>query len=278
MNKEWKEFFIGGDEGIFTLRSTNSGIDKNKLLSGENETIPYITRTDINNGINLFIDANQDDKYEIDPNNVISIGLDTQTVFYQPYKFFTGQNIQVLSNEHINKYSALFIVRALKVQLAKFNWGGNGATLGRLMRTKIMLPVDSDDNPDYHYMETYIKALQEKKLNEYCSFCKSQLNKLGKVKKIKKIDEVDWAPIELQTIAKIDSGIDIYDAERIDGNTPYITAGIQNNGIGYFVDNTNKTVEENAISVSRNGANVGCSFYHKYKALYSNDCRKVKLL
>lgn len=54
-------------------------------------------------------------------------------------------------------------------------------------------------------------------------------------------------------------------------------AGVQQNGIGYFVGNMNKSIAKNAISVSRNGAGVGSLFYHEYSALYSNDCRKVKL-
>lgn len=32
--------------------------------------------------------------YKVDEGNVITIGLDTQTVFYQPASFYTGQNIQ----------------------------------------------------------------------------------------------------------------------------------------------------------------------------------------
>lgn len=45
----------------------------------------------------------------------------------------------------------------LEKQMTKFNWGGNGATLTRLKRTKITLPIDDNQNPDWHYMELYIK-------------------------------------------------------------------------------------------------------------------------
>lgn len=34
-DREWKEFFIGGKEGIFDLCASFSGIDKNKLLDGD---------------------------------------------------------------------------------------------------------------------------------------------------------------------------------------------------------------------------------------------------
>ena len=86
---KWKSFILSE---IFNISSTNSGIDKNKIkninIEGNN---PYITRTDKNNGIDEFI-TEQD--YELNDGNVITIGLDTQTVFYQPHSFYTGQNIQ----------------------------------------------------------------------------------------------------------------------------------------------------------------------------------------
>ncbi len=88
------------------------------------------------------------------------------------------------------------------------------------------------------------------------------------------LDKKEWKEFWLEDIVDIKSGQDIYARERIEGNTPYITATAQNNGIGYFVDNINKTLEEKAISVNRNGS-VGYAFYHHYKALYGNDTRQL---
>lgn len=34
----------------------------------------------------------------------------------------------------------------IKTQLRKFSWGGNGATLGRLKATKILIPTTFDDS------------------------------------------------------------------------------------------------------------------------------------
>lgn len=90
------------------------------------------------------------------------------------------------------------------------------------------------------------------------------------------LNDREWEPFFLKDICDIESGCDIYDAERISGNTPYITSSAMNNGIKYFVGNNNGTLEANCISVNRNGS-VGYSFYHKYPALYSNDCRKLRL-
>ncbi|MFB6347956.1 restriction endonuclease subunit S [Moraxella sp. ZJ142] len=87
--------------------------------------------------------------------------------------------------------------------------------------------------------------------------------------------EQRWIAFAIQDICEIISGQDIYERERISGNTPYITATANNNGIGYFVSNQNSTLEKDCISVNRNGS-VGYAFYHPYKALFGNDTRKLR--
>lgn len=162
---KWKSFILSD---IFEIDSTNSGIDKNKIkeinIEGNN---PYITRTDKNNGIDGFI---VEQEYELNDGNVITIGLDTQTVFYQPHSFYTGQNIQILSNDNINKYNALFLVNLLKIVLDKFNWGGNGATLTRLKNSRILLPVTDNGLPDYEYMEEYMKSKEMELIHKYTEY------------------------------------------------------------------------------------------------------------
>ena len=91
------------------------------------------------------------------------------------------------------------------------------------------------------------------------------------------IDSHEWEPFVVKDIADVYSGHDIYAQERIDGNTPLVTAVGMNNGIGYFVGNDNGSRADGSISVVRNGASVGKAFYHKYSALYGNDCRRLKL-
>lgn len=180
-DKKWKAFYISDEKenGVFKLRASISGIDKNKLIDSKITKIPYITRSDFNNGVALFVGEEQQDKFKIDKGNVITIGLDTQTVFYQPHNFYTGQNVQVLHNEHLNKYNAKFIIPLLKMQVSKLSWGGNGATLGRLKRMQILLPINNNEEPDYDFMEAYIREREEKKRNEYLEYCKKQLEKIG---------------------------------------------------------------------------------------------------
>jgi type I restriction enzyme M protein len=94
-------------------------------------------------------------------------------------------------------------------------------------------------------------------------------------KDIEALENIEWSDFFIEDIAEIISGKDIYEAERSYGETPYISSTAQNNGIGHFVGNINGTLEKNCLSVNRNGS-VGYSFYHPYKGLFSNDCRKLR--
>ena len=154
--KEWKFFNLSD---IFSINSTSSGIDKIRLVKGNGKGLyPYITRKGSNasnNGIDDFIC--QQPGRGTDEGCCLTVGLDTQTVFYQPADFYTGQNIQILRNANLNAFNAEFVIPLLRNTLSIFSWGGNGATLARLKRSKIALPVNAGGQPDWDYMERYVK-------------------------------------------------------------------------------------------------------------------------
>ena len=276
-DREWREFFIGGKEGIFDLRASNSGIDKNKLVPCDISIIPYISRSELYNGISLFVGEIQNPKYAINKGNVITIGLDTQTVFYQPSKFYTGQNIQVISNCYLNKYNALFITRLLKIQLSKFNWGGNGATLGRLSKTKILLPVDKKNNPDYQFMEDYIKENIVKKRQEYIEYAKNKLKQI-KFENISSLKDKKWKEFFIVDIfPSIQRGKRLIKDNQISGNVPYVSSTAMNNGVDNFIQYDSKKMRKfkNCLSVANSGS-VGSSFYEPFEYIASDHVTHLK--
>lgn len=166
-DREWKEFVFGD---VFDIQATSSGIDKKKLFGGVGN-VPYLTRTDNNNGIDGFVELQE--ASSLDEGNVITIGLDTQTVFYQEYSFYTGQNIQVVRHKKLNKYNALFIIRAIRILVQKFSWGSYGATLTRLRRGKLFLPIQSDGTPDWEFMSAFMQRVEQETLGKALQFFKS---------------------------------------------------------------------------------------------------------
>lgn len=256
---------------LFDISSTQSSIDRNKL-TGQTGLTPYITRTDRDNGIDDFIGSQP--SYNVDEGNVITIGLDTQTVFYQPSKFYTGQNVQVLKNGNLNKYVALFIIPLIKVQMVKFNWGGNGATLGRLKKVTIKLPITDDESPDYVFMEEYMKKMEQKLLKRYKKYIdtKDLENKVGGGN----MKEPKWKEFVINDIFDIKPGVRLIKQDMKEGNLPFIGATDSNNGITAFCGNTNSSEDNNVLGVNYNGSVVE-NFYHPYRAIFSDDVKRFHL-
>ena len=272
---EWESFFIGGKEGLFDIQSTKSGIDKNKLNASEG-SIPYITRSDASNGINLFVTDIQNPKFKKDQGNVITIGLDTQTVFYQPNSFYTGQNIQVLKNEFLNKEVAQFIIPLLKIQMEKFNWGGNGATLGRLNRTRIMLPIDEFNKPNWQFMEDYIKQEQKTQAQKIIGYYEEKMMKTAF--DLVGLENVEWKTFSFTEIFReIKRGKRLKKADHIDGSIPYVSSTALNNGVDSFVGNIeNVRSYKNNLSLANSGS-VGSCFYHAYEYVASDHVTGLSL-
>lgn len=127
-----------------TMKASQAWYDKNKVKKSDGQ-YSYVSRSGSTNGLEGVIG-----KQDRDPNagNAITIGVDTQTVGYQPVPFYTSQNIQVLRHPRLNASSSTVLITVVETQLRKFSWGGNGATLGRLKATRIMVPVTTNDDGD----------------------------------------------------------------------------------------------------------------------------------
>ena len=264
-NKEWKEFVIGK---IFDIYSTSSGIDKIKLINFKGN-IPYITRTDKNNGYDTFV-GTQVPKYKTDKNNVITIGLDTQTIYYQKSFFYTGQNIQILDFKELNKYNALFLIPLLKKQMTKFNWGGNGATLTRLKKTKILLPVNSKGDPDYAFMEIYMKQKETKLLKQY-------EKQVSEFESVVPLSEKEWSGFEIgKLFNKISAGKSkgLNHLQNVTkGGINYLGATNSNNGVLAYVRRVEQmTHKGNSICFIRNGeGSMGFSVYKAEDFIATSD-------
>lgn len=263
-DRKWLAFFISD---IFSIESTSSGIDGNKLLNTEGD-IPYLTRSDLNNGYKSFV-CRQADKYKKDKGNCITIGLDTQTAFYQPHSFYTGQNIQVLQNDKLNAYTAKFFIPLLHNAMVSLNWGGNGATLGRLKRKKIVVPVDCNGVPDYAFMEQYIKEEEFKSKQKYIDFTSTDLRRTVQMPNL---NDRKWMAFAVKDIfiteqkkaVQVPTGSYVPKTSLHIGKTPRITVTSLNNGIDGFYSSNDKNYRlfSNFISVSF----LGTIFYHPYEA------------
>lgn len=275
-DRDWKEFFL---EDIFSVGSGKRLTNADKI----DGTRPFIGATDNMNGVTGFVD-NENSSLD---NNVLGVNYNGAPCigFYHPYECIFTDDVKRLhlKNHEDNQYVLLFFKAIILQQKNKYCYGYK-FNERRMLRQIIVVPVDDNDEPDYQFMEDYIKELMVAKRKQYQEYVEKRLVELG-IDDVKKnetgqynldLESREWKPCRLSKLGKVESGRDIYAMERVEGDIPYITSGSQNNGIGYFVSNKNDTLDKDYIAFNRNGA-VGLAFYHPYWSVMGNDCRKIHI-
>jgi len=163
--KQWKEFFMGGKNGIFIIKS-------GKRLTTENMdfgNIPFIGSIDSNNGITNWVNTFNS---SIDKNLLgVNYNGSVAESFYHGYSCIFSDDVKRLhlKNTLDNKYVLLFLARIIKQQKIKYNYGYK-FNANRMKRQIILLPIDDNEQPDYEYMAQYIKNIMIKKYNDYKDF------------------------------------------------------------------------------------------------------------
>lgn len=263
-NIQWGEFFVAN---LFHIER-GTRLTKSNRIKGN---IPLITAGFINIGVAELISNIEQKSFS----NAITIDM-FGNVFYREYDFKCDDNIHVLTNKLLNAQNGNFICSCLKKSTGEIYNYGKQFRLKTLEKLKIQLPINSQGYPNYAFMEQYMHQKEQEKLEKFKNFISTRIEEVKDYNEILPLNQKEWGEFFIEDVAQIISGRDIYETERRKGNTPYVSATANNNGVGYFVGNTNETLEENCLSVNRNGS-VGYSFYHSYKALFSNDCRKLRL-
>lgn len=159
--EEWGEFRI---EDVFEVKS-GVRLTKADMQNGKK---PFIGATDSNNGITEFTSStnNSEDR------NVLGVNYNGSVVenFYHPYTAIYSDDVKRLSFRKIdgNKHLYLFVKTQILKQKVKYQYGYK-FNAKRMNRQSIMLPINKEKQPDYEYMENYMKRLEYEKLSKYLS-------------------------------------------------------------------------------------------------------------
>lgn len=141
--------------GIYKATSYNAS-DLYLSTQDDEESIRYITRTDFYNGCKNYV--RKDYTFDIEPGNAITIGDTTATVYYQEDSFICGDHMVVLRAPFLNKYTALFLITLLKKESYRYNYG-RAFLMANIKNTKLLLPSTASGEPDWLFIENYIKGL-----------------------------------------------------------------------------------------------------------------------
>ena len=164
--KEWLDFKL---QDFFDTEKGN----QNKMADLINGDFPLISAKKWNNGLKSFVAKNNKKQY---PKNTLTLNNDGDggagISYYQPYNFLLDSHVTALyPKENFNEYTLLFISRCITKQRNKFGHGYS-LTNNRLKSFKLMLPINEKKEPDYEYMENYMKKLELEKLKKYLNYKK----------------------------------------------------------------------------------------------------------
>lgn len=90
---------------------------------------------------------------------ITSNGIYTGTAFYQEQPFVTQDSIAIeLIGHTLNKYIAMYLICLINNEKFRFNYGRKSSKT-KLEQLKLKLPIIFPNQPDWEYMEMYIKSL-----------------------------------------------------------------------------------------------------------------------
>lgn len=143
---------------IFDVKNTHSILQE----WVEPGVIPYVTAGAGNNSVAQYVSYNSN---QIDPGNCIVIGGKTMVMSYQKDDFFSNDShnlaLYLKNKEHRNKYVYGYLITCLKKSLScKYSWG-DSISNKKIQKDIIFLPVTPSGEPDWDYMEKYIRAMEK---------------------------------------------------------------------------------------------------------------------
>lgn len=273
---EWSEFAIKeifktfiGTNGIQT--PTGSYIKKSKF---KKSNIPRITVKETNNGIDNFVFST--DKNFRAYKNFISVSF-LGGAFYHPYEASIDMKVHALIplDRELNRYTADFLISTIKNNIIHSSYG-NQLSSTDLPRTKIMLPIDKQGNPNWHFMEEYIKERESKQRNDLIEYYQSRLLDLVICPEV--LADVEWGEFFVSDVFDtVQRGKRLTKANQIDGEIPYISSTALNNGVDNFIGNTEKVRKSDNDLTLANSGSVGACFYHNYEYIASDHVTSLKL-
>lgn len=165
--REWGEFHL---YDIFSISMGNK-FDRSKMCEVD-EGINFVGRSALTNGVACAATSVEDKKGNtVRPypagDITIALGGSIGAAFVQDKEFYTSQNVCVLhTDDHsITERAKWFVAASITASCG--NYEAFTDELNRHIRTDfiIRLPMDKTGQPDWAYMEKYMRKVEEKAKN-----------------------------------------------------------------------------------------------------------------
>ena len=244
----WKEFKIGELFERIIKPAVLHSHEVEKLDDG----IPYIVRSKFNNGIKYRV--RRTDIMKPSPAGVISFGAENATFFYQEEEFVSGRDIYYIDVRHLSKTAALFLTACLQTIVHKYSYN-YGMFPDLVRQDKIYLPAAPTGEPDFKFMEQYMRNI----------FKKSEAGLESLIHADKSMTPVDihgWRDFKIGELFEVFNSFPYHTKDIIEdvNGIPYIVRSKFNNGMRYRVLKPSNTNPAGVISF---GAENATFFYQK---------------
>lgn len=278
----WKKFKVGELFDYKSSKSLNKG-DLTFVSSNSEFSIPYITRTVFNNGINGYVDSRSLSPEYINSGSEFAFGLMGLTAFYQSGKYCTGQFVKrFVPKFKINSLLALYFKTMLDRQIEMFKTVSI-RSYDVLINDVIQLdlPVLSNSQPDFAWMDQYMTLVQEDYLQQKKLRNQSEIKAYltaGKVdstaitaddrKFLRDFEKLPRRKFKVMDFLILKNSPDVHFEQK---KLPLISAGDNNHGIRSWV----QTFEycNNVITISK----LGQTFYYHQSVCYTDDVLGLQL-
>lgn len=148
--KSWKWFRY---EDLFDIERGRG--PRKKDLDGTGK-VPVVTSSDTNNGW-----TDKTSALPVHLGNTIGVNRNGSVAeaFYQPLPFCSTEDVHVFSPKfEMNKYVGLFFATLIQKEKYRYNYGRKWG-IARMNDSRVKLPVNLEGQPDFEFMEEYIKSL-----------------------------------------------------------------------------------------------------------------------
>ncbi|QEJ95225.1 restriction endonuclease [Treponema phagedenis] len=264
---EWGEFRI---KELFDVKGTVTTHPSVLIAGGKT---PRITCAGTNNALDNFYKNNPTEKGEV-------LTVDSATdgyVFYQKNDFLATDHVEVISRKDdkpISKELGLFLKSVIdKSKGEKFGYGYKFSQT-RIRQQIIKIPVDQNGEPNWQFMEDYIKQEQKIIAQKVIDYYEQKM--LETAFDLVGLEDVKWKNFKLGSLftfeRKPSKGLNHLDTDKNRGIS-YLGATNKNNGVLEFVDPiSNLVYRGNCIAFIRNGeGSMGYSVYKKENFMATQD-------
>lgn len=218
-DREWKEFYI---RDIFVI-SPGKRLTKNDMVSGDK---PFIGASDSNNGVTGFVDNTN----LSEDSNVLGVNYNGSVVenFYHPYTCIFSDDVKRFKLKDIagNKYLYLFLKTTILQQKQKYAYGYK-FNEKRMEKQILLLPVDDCGNPDYNFMEQYIREREQKIIDGYIEYIGKNIQIGGGVAPL---SEKKWCEFVIGDLFAVKRPQARSEKQYETGAVPFVASGNVNNG------------------------------------------------